>query len=629
MRAYEQSPRRAEAPDGRRSPRRGGDRPVVRAVPLVAAAGGPSSAAGLLALQRIVGNAAVARLFESGRHVHDDSGGRDQAVPCDTGQPGPVQRSAVHDVVRSAGRPLARGLRAEMEARLGADFSDVRLHTDAAGHTAAESVRAEAFTSGSHIAFRRGGFDPSTAAGKHTLAHELTHVVQQPSGPVAGTDMGGGLRVSDPSDRYEREAEATATRVMAAEPGTVTRPEAAGHPTPAPPAAGSSAAVQRWAWVAGARVDPADPGLDDQMRTLAGDNLVHDYEDWEEFGDHATGNTDHLGNLPLSSPEAGTWVRFTQRGMNVLGENHTQVTLEHVMAAVGSTSFIYEPFAVDEMPEGSAMKAAYEADNRERFERFGVGDVADKRPFGAESLFPKMGFGLDILLPYLRGEKDMTDLKSGSYVGQPVQRYLKIAWAHAKDELARAEDLRRQKQPVPPVLAELAQVVKDTMSKLDPFITGLSTDGYLGDALDDSNKPKKTAETARNTLGRVIPALKSKKQALQAFVPKFLNAMRERARTDNGLREDERDSLDQMPRNKDGNMFNRWRDMHFAHAVSAAAARGVRYAGVGNKHLAVLVDNNLLPPNSSHYDMSAGDLGRFVSKTERLRDEATAGTAGP
>jgi hypothetical protein len=46
------------------------------------------------------------------------------------------------------------------------------------------------------------------------LAHELTHVVQQRSGPVDGTDSGGGIKVSDPSDRFEREASANADRVM-------------------------------------------------------------------------------------------------------------------------------------------------------------------------------------------------------------------------------------------------------------------------------------------------------------------------------------------------------------------------------------------------------------------------------
>jgi hypothetical protein len=46
------------------------------------------------------------------------------------------------------------------------------------------------------------------------LAHELTHVVQQRNGPVDGTTAPGGISVSDPSDRFEREAAANAERVM-------------------------------------------------------------------------------------------------------------------------------------------------------------------------------------------------------------------------------------------------------------------------------------------------------------------------------------------------------------------------------------------------------------------------------
>jgi hypothetical protein len=48
------------------------------------------------------------------------------------------------------------------------------------------------------------------------LAHELTHVVQQRSGPVDGTATGGGIAVSSPSDRFEREAVANADKVMSA-----------------------------------------------------------------------------------------------------------------------------------------------------------------------------------------------------------------------------------------------------------------------------------------------------------------------------------------------------------------------------------------------------------------------------
>ncbi|MEU8976745.1 DUF4157 domain-containing protein [Streptomyces monashensis] len=119
-----------------------------------------------------------------------------------------VQRSAVHEVLRTPGRPLDDVTRSDMESRLGADFSDVRLHTDAAARASADEVGARAYTSGSHIVIGEGGGD------RHTLAHELTHVIQQRRGPVAGTDHGDGLSVSHPSDRFEREAEANARRAL-------------------------------------------------------------------------------------------------------------------------------------------------------------------------------------------------------------------------------------------------------------------------------------------------------------------------------------------------------------------------------------------------------------------------------
>jgi hypothetical protein len=145
----------------------------------------------------------------------------------------PVQRSAVHGVLRSTGRPLDGPLRAEMEARLGTDFSDVRAHADTAARRSAAEVGARAYTSGSHVVLGEGGGD------KHTLAHELTHVIQQRQGAVAGTDNGSGLKVSDPSDRFERAAETNARRVMS---GPAPTQHDVG-PGPRTPAAG--AAVQR------------------------------------------------------------------------------------------------------------------------------------------------------------------------------------------------------------------------------------------------------------------------------------------------------------------------------------------------------------------------------------------------
>lgn len=97
-----------------------------------------------------------------------------------------------------------------METRLDADLSDVRVHAGAAARASAAQLGARAYTSGSHIVIGDGGTD------RHTLAHELVHVMQQRRGAVAGKDNGSGLAVSDPADRDERAAEAEAARVLRA-----------------------------------------------------------------------------------------------------------------------------------------------------------------------------------------------------------------------------------------------------------------------------------------------------------------------------------------------------------------------------------------------------------------------------
>jgi hypothetical protein len=145
----------------------------------------------ILGLQRTVGNEAVTSLLEE-------------------------ERSPVHDVIKSGGRPLEPDVRADMEGRLGHDFSDVRVHDDSAAAASANAVNAHAYTVGSNVVFQRDKYEPATHEGKTALAHELTHVVQQRSGPVDGTSAPGGIKISDPSDRFEREAAANAERAMSA-----------------------------------------------------------------------------------------------------------------------------------------------------------------------------------------------------------------------------------------------------------------------------------------------------------------------------------------------------------------------------------------------------------------------------
>jgi Domain of unknown function (DUF4157) len=130
--------------------------------------------------------------------------------------------SLVKDVVGSGGgAPLDKDTRGFMESRLGADFSDVRVHTDAKASDSARSVQAYAYTVGSDVVFQSGKYEPDSDSGKRTLAHELTHVVQQRSGPVAGTPAPGGIQISHPSDRFEQAAEGSADRVMSSAPSAV------------------------------------------------------------------------------------------------------------------------------------------------------------------------------------------------------------------------------------------------------------------------------------------------------------------------------------------------------------------------------------------------------------------------
>ncbi len=88
---------------------------------------------------------------------------------------------SVHETLRSSGQPLDEGTRAFMEPRFGADFSDVRVHTDSQAAQSADDVSAHAYTVGNNLVFGAGQYAPGTDAGHQLIAHELTHVVQQQS----------------------------------------------------------------------------------------------------------------------------------------------------------------------------------------------------------------------------------------------------------------------------------------------------------------------------------------------------------------------------------------------------------------------------------------------------------------
>ncbi|OLZ72035.1 hypothetical protein AV521_08880 [Streptomyces sp. IMTB 2501] len=122
------------------------------------------------------------------------------------------------EIISGAGHPLDPGIRRELEARLGHDFSRVRVHTDEDSAALADLVGADAVTVGQEIFFRKGAFRPGTEDGRRLLSHELLHTVQAPDQPGrlrAGRDFGG---VSLPTDAVEQQAEQGARGAEAGQP---------------------------------------------------------------------------------------------------------------------------------------------------------------------------------------------------------------------------------------------------------------------------------------------------------------------------------------------------------------------------------------------------------------------------
>jgi LAS superfamily LD-carboxypeptidase LdcB len=185
--------------------------------------------ASLLGLQRTRGNRYVQRMLDHPslqRKCNCDASPA-QGGPCTEcdDEPSTLQRSTssaeraadetqgvVQEVLNRPGVPLDAPARAFAESRLDEDFSSVRVHTDALAARSARAVDATAYTVGQHIVFGSGQYAPRTREGQHLLLHELTHTVQQREADAPRLDTS--LRISDPAEPSELEADAVAAAAM-------------------------------------------------------------------------------------------------------------------------------------------------------------------------------------------------------------------------------------------------------------------------------------------------------------------------------------------------------------------------------------------------------------------------------
>ena len=193
-------------------------KPAARQAPAPAAAS-PVSMAGaiadplnaspeqILSLQRQYGNRAVQRLQRQAIQR------REAASSAEGGELDADLQSEIESA-RGGGHPLDRATGTLVGGALGADFSGVKVHTDARAERLNRSLNASAFTLGRDIFVGKNNYNPASRAGKQLLAHELTHVVQQ--GGVSSNRVQTKLQVGPARDRYEDEADRVAGAIMAA-----------------------------------------------------------------------------------------------------------------------------------------------------------------------------------------------------------------------------------------------------------------------------------------------------------------------------------------------------------------------------------------------------------------------------
>ncbi len=111
------------------------------------------------------------------------------------------------------GQKLPKNTQAEMESSFGMDFSGINIHTDPDAVKMNKALRSQAFTHGRDIYFNHGKYDTQSTAGRHLLAHELTHTLQQSSTlsqstPRVQKTIGDGLDLSSPRFKGDPDLEA-------------------------------------------------------------------------------------------------------------------------------------------------------------------------------------------------------------------------------------------------------------------------------------------------------------------------------------------------------------------------------------------------------------------------------------
>lgn len=95
---------------------------------------------------------------------------------------GQVASNSVNRGIQSAkggGNSMDSSTQNFLENSFGSDFSNVNIHTNTKAAGLNQQINARAFTVGNDIFFNKNEYQPNSNRGKHLLAHELAHTIQQ------------------------------------------------------------------------------------------------------------------------------------------------------------------------------------------------------------------------------------------------------------------------------------------------------------------------------------------------------------------------------------------------------------------------------------------------------------------
>lgn len=182
-------------------------------------------------------------------------------------------RGSLMDMKAQGGSALPGDMAANFGAKLGADFSSVRVHEGPAAHAATAAMGAVAFTNGNDIALS-AGFDMGSAFGQHVMAHELVHVAQNQRSSGNAMEVASFADIGPSTSPIEAEAEAGAAAITSGQSFSVSSRGglpavsrySGGTPAPAAPGATGGADID----VKALMDQLADPAVKPQYQQFTG-----------------------------------------------------------------------------------------------------------------------------------------------------------------------------------------------------------------------------------------------------------------------------------------------------------------------------------------------------------------------